>query len=421
MPNGTHFFSALQGVTLEEASPLAKSLKVDHASQPAGYLQDSFKSELWSDLSYSGAYGIAYLLRGFEGVDYPEILRDVCEKMDVPGFEAGDSETSVLANEKGLIEKIFTDLWGKMSDQEKVELLKGMDLPSGDIRLGGTAALAAIYAASMGGFATYQITVVVANLIARALLGEGLAFGTNIILTRALSFALGPIGWIAGGAWLARDLDGPAYRKTVPAVLQVAALRQLVLNRDVIGIVGNGSVGKDSLIEATFGIQTGNVSAIPGSTRGTEVYPFPGNSQVRVVNFPGFQDPDASIRKVTQELMSNCHLLIFMVDSERYVLNDQIQLLQEVRNIQGRAGKGHLEVVFNRLDRVEEDITSIDQVVAWNKEKLGLTEEPVRLSLKRRGDIKHPLFDPGVEELRGRINRWRTQVQKRSAIEFSAR
>ena len=52
---------------------------------------------------------------------------------------------------------------------------------------------------------------------------------------QTVSVILGPIGWIASGAWLARDMMGPAYRKTVPAVVIVAALRQLAHQRDVIG------------------------------------------------------------------------------------------------------------------------------------------------------------------------------------------
>ncbi|MNH46242.1 hypothetical protein D3C79_1089360 [compost metagenome] len=39
----------------------------------------------------------------------------------------------------------------------------------------------------------------------------------------------GPIGWVVTGAWTMVDIASPAYRVTIPAVIQVAALRQKAL------------------------------------------------------------------------------------------------------------------------------------------------------------------------------------------------
>lgn len=417
MTTGSHFLSALEGITLEEATPLAKALSVDISRQPKGFLGDNIKNELWSSLSYYGSNDIAYALRGFEGIDYPEILFDVSKKMKVKDLMSETTDAAVEANEKRLMEKMFTDIWDKMSSEERVALMAAMDIGGGDAKLGGGAALAAIYGASLGGFATYRIAVVVANVIARALLGEGLAFGTNMALTRAISMALGPIGWVVGGAWLVKDLASPAYRKTVPAVLQIAALRQLYLNRSLVGIVGKASVGKDSLMKAVFGIETGDISLIPGSTTGIKEYQVDGSSLVRVINFPGFHDLDPRVRKDVDERMDNCGLVIFMVDSEKHVLNDQVAILDRVRTIQRGKKDGHLEVVFNRLDRVEEDVVTVEDVVAWNREKLGLDKDPVLLSLKvDRNGRKHPLFGSGVQDLRARINAWLVDTRKQTPL-----
>ena len=46
---------------------------------------------------------------------------------------------------------------------------------------------------------------------------------------RALSVALGPIGWAITGLWTLADLSAPAYRVTVPCVLQVAYIRQKLI------------------------------------------------------------------------------------------------------------------------------------------------------------------------------------------------
>jgi hypothetical protein len=79
------------------------------------------------------------------------------------------------------------------------------------------------------GFAAYKMTVVVANGIAKAVLGRGLAFATNTALTKGLanwlSISTGPIGWAITGIWMLVDFAGPAYRVTVPCVAHIAMLR----------------------------------------------------------------------------------------------------------------------------------------------------------------------------------------------------
>ncbi|AGQ95809.1 hypothetical protein cje11_01026 [Campylobacter jejuni subsp. jejuni 60004] len=47
----------------------------------------------------------------------------------------------------------------------------------------------------------------------------------NATLTRALSLFSGPVGWTIMTTWTALDLASPAYRVTIPAVLQIIILR----------------------------------------------------------------------------------------------------------------------------------------------------------------------------------------------------
>jgi len=83
-----------------------------------------------------------------------------------------------------------------------------------------------------GGFKSYQLTLVVVNGVMKALLGRGLSFAGNAALTRTMSILTGPIGWAITGIWTAVDIAGPAYRVTIPAVIQVAVLRQKYLYED---------------------------------------------------------------------------------------------------------------------------------------------------------------------------------------------
>ena len=52
------------------------------------------------------------------------------------------------------------------------------------------------------------------------------AFASGSVLSRSLSVLAGPIGWALTAAWTAYDIAGPAYRVIVPAVIQIAYLRQ---------------------------------------------------------------------------------------------------------------------------------------------------------------------------------------------------
>ena len=81
-----------------------------------------------------------------------------------------------------------------------------------------------------GGFKSYKLTLIIANSILKALIGRGLSFGGNILLTRTMAVLTGPIGWAITAAWTLIDVGGTAYRVTIPAVIQIAALRSKIAN-----------------------------------------------------------------------------------------------------------------------------------------------------------------------------------------------
>jgi uncharacterized protein YaaW (UPF0174 family) len=179
------------------------------------------------DLRYNGSNNFAYFLRGFEGVEYLEIVRDVAKKMKV---KVVPSETEEQVEAKLLV-KVLEDFWKNASPEEKEKLKeifedvgdKNMDFSSGVFP---GALVLSILGGKMAGFAAYKIALIVANAIARQVLGRGLNFAANAALTRGIGMFLGPIGWIVSSLLFAVDIAGPAYRKTIPAVLHIAYLRQ---------------------------------------------------------------------------------------------------------------------------------------------------------------------------------------------------
>lgn len=181
--------------------------------------------EIAAEIQCFGANTFATLFRGGKGVLYKEVLTDVCDKMKVNY----NSNSSVERIEQHLLSKILEDALEKMDQNEIKELatslgLKNVDGITRQVLLGSFQTIF-----RLGGFKSYQLTVIVVNTILKALIGRGLSFGGNAVLTRTMSILTGPIGWVITGLWTIVDIAGAAYRITIPTVIHIAVLRQKVL------------------------------------------------------------------------------------------------------------------------------------------------------------------------------------------------
>lgn len=177
------------------------------------------------ELQHFGGDTLVNLFRR-TGVEYREILTDVCKKLKIKT----DYNAETVNIEQALLAKLFQDSWEKMSANEKDELRKELKI---DPSLTSSAALTAIIAAiRMGGFMSYQVAMIVANAVAKALLGRGLTIAANAGLARAIGVLAGPIGIAITVLLTVPAISGPAFRVTLPAVVQVAAMRQQMLNEE---------------------------------------------------------------------------------------------------------------------------------------------------------------------------------------------
>lgn len=169
-----------------------------------------------------GANSLAIIFRGGKGVLYKEVLIDVCDQMKVNYNKNSD----VATIEQNLLMKILKDSVEKMTAEEVRKLaesigIKNFDTITPEALIGGFQAIFKI-----GGFKSYKLTLIVVNAVMKAMIGRGLTFAGNAALTRVAAIMTGPIGWVITGLWTAIDLAGPAYRVTIPAVIQIAFLRQ---------------------------------------------------------------------------------------------------------------------------------------------------------------------------------------------------
>lgn len=190
--------------------------------------------EIAAEIQCFGGNTFANMFRG-GGVSYKEVLCDVCDKMKVNYNK--DSSTKKI--EQNLLMKILEDALEKMSPEEIEKLGKelGLENTAKLTPQSLTAIFLAVFRA--GGFKSYQLTLIIVNAVLKVLIGRGLPLVGNVILVRIANILTGPIGWVITGLWTAIDIAGPAYRVTIPAVIQIAYLRTLSENRDAISAANN--------------------------------------------------------------------------------------------------------------------------------------------------------------------------------------
>lgn len=188
-----------------------------------------------------GGNSFANLFRGGEGPSYHEMVCDVATKIKAPF----NKEKAIEDIENAILETILTKALDEMSDEDKQRLMNEMGAKGG-LSSGGVATSAFIAIFRSGGFYSYQLTLIIANQIAKLILGRGLMLATNATLMRTASILTGPIGWAITGLWTAIDLAGPAYKVTIPCVIHIAMLRKKL---NALDCKGCGAILTDSTMK----------------------------------------------------------------------------------------------------------------------------------------------------------------------------
>ncbi|WP_211777398.1 DUF3944 domain-containing protein [Klebsiella sp. 54] len=172
-----------------------------------------------------GANTLVSLIRLGQGVTYREILRDVCDKLDVNYNLKSTTETIELC----LLMKVLEKSLDQMTSEELATFSRNMqlDLTNPTPQLILIAVQAAIRTSSLA--ALELATVLSASVITS--LGGIATWGTVVVASRALSVIAGPVAIALSSAWMISDIAGPAYRVTIPACIIVAWLRQQRLSR----------------------------------------------------------------------------------------------------------------------------------------------------------------------------------------------
>jgi len=179
--------------------------------------------ELLARIRYNGSNDITRMLKGGEVADYLAIVRDVAEKTKVSWSEEDPEEII----EKRIFIQIFERAWKMMSEKEREPIKKLFEEHGSDAEKISKLLIEGTlfdFLPTIGYLVTWNIARIVAFISAREI-GAGALTG---FFSEGLgALFIGPIGLILGvGLTAAFDLAGPAYRKTIPTVLQIAYMRQ---------------------------------------------------------------------------------------------------------------------------------------------------------------------------------------------------
>lgn len=158
-----------------------------------------------------------------KGVPYRDILEDVARHMKV----SVDTNSSIEDIETRILVAVALKGMEKMSADEQSSFLGA--LSNGKITgLGpATMGLQTYILGSVTG--RFMLSTTVANAVAKQLVGRGLAIAPTFGASRLVAAFAGPIGWAITAVWAAFDMASPAYRVTVPCVIQIAYMRQKAL------------------------------------------------------------------------------------------------------------------------------------------------------------------------------------------------
>ena len=179
--------------------------------------------------------GIKWLHRNFmeslsrevsgESESYSDVLCTLLKKLGVSPLRT----TNCQELEEQLVRKVFEDMWRNFTATQRLHYEEALGANLNHlgksrewIQFGGLAS--AMTAAKLGGFGTYLFASSALHGLASSA-GFTLPFGVYKSVSSAMSYALGPVGWLGLSIFGLYKLSGTNYKKLIPAAVYIALLR----------------------------------------------------------------------------------------------------------------------------------------------------------------------------------------------------
>lgn len=320
----------------DELLPLAEILGV----RPADLGLADLAATLDRTLRRRGRHELLNLVYGGPPT-YAKILRGVAERSGVP-VERTLDETEAALQEWALV-RSWEGMDASQRDQVWAELGESPPPPED---VGSALALTR-------------------KRVGQRQLGTSIGLSVAGTLARTALFfpAVGPMVGCLAVLWMAL----PRHPVLLQAVLEVARLRQIVLHRVTVGVVGSPSAGKDAAVNALFGIDTGNVSPVAGSTREVEITRLEGASALYIVNTPGLGDVIESVTEEARQVLDHVDVYVYVVNAQGGVQ------ARELGDYQACLHRGRpVLAVVNKIDTLRERDRA--RYLADARNKLGAPE-----------------------------------------------
>lgn len=179
---------------------------------------------MWKDIAAElQCFGGNTLLNQFRGhgPSYDSIVRDVCKRLRVSNVLIHDTAEEM---EQKLLIHVSKKAIGELDESQARAIMDECGIRNYERSKAGL--LAAIMALQVINRKVFIIVIeMVMRLVSRILIGRGIMYAGIGIFSRGMGVLFGPIGWILMGGWAVWDILGPAYRVTIPAVMQIAYMR----------------------------------------------------------------------------------------------------------------------------------------------------------------------------------------------------
>lgn len=180
------------------------------------------EQDLVSEIRRDGSNTITtWVFRFGKGVNYEEIVRNVASKVGVkykPADIANEAQLELM-----IVQHLIKKHFDALTPEERAEFQKHLDQLGKEYKDFWRQFLEAKGAAIL---ALVQVLgrQFVATLLAQIMARLVVVSGGSLIVGRLVGLAI-PFLNVALAAWFVIDIAGPAYRKTVPTVFQIALLR----------------------------------------------------------------------------------------------------------------------------------------------------------------------------------------------------
>ena len=204
--------SLLDKATPKERRALAEILEAE--SPHPEHIVEAFRWNCQSIFGY---------LAGSEP-SYSQIVQQVAEKLDINPVGAKVEELEIE-----IARKVLTTAWEKMTPEQRVEMEAELrraaeEFDEGGELTGSESIFAALTDAQLSRFGVYLLSSTTLGTLTDVV-SVTLPFVVYATMSRAIARIIGPVGWIGAGLFAIWKLTGANYKRLIPAILYVSALR----------------------------------------------------------------------------------------------------------------------------------------------------------------------------------------------------